>query len=310
MKLGFESSSFIKVSDIHIPDIFYNRLTTGIEELDKMFGGGILPGCAFTITGMPGSGKSSACLQLFEALAKQGCNVGYASGEENKYQLAFTCKRLNVKELKIANETDVDVLAKITQEYDALVIDAYQTLTTKEKMPSTKKTEYIIENLIQSGKNNECSIFLVMHHTVDGKPKGGTEILHAVDVNIEIIYDKNAEDETERTFSFYKNRFGPTGQFSTNLTPNGFDFSTFKKAVRVKNKKSRRLDQQEQILAMKEPPHVTLERVTRELAISKQQAYNLLKELVESKKLLKFGKGAAAVWKCTLPVSYVQVYNR
>jgi hypothetical protein len=94
----------------YIREAFFHRMMTGIEEIDRVFGNGILPGCAFTLTAQPGGGKTTLMLQIFEALARQGYKVGYASGEENRYQLAFNCRRLGVKELPIANQTEFDYI--------------------------------------------------------------------------------------------------------------------------------------------------------------------------------------------------------
>ena len=293
MKLGFETTPFVQASKVQIPDIFFHRMMTGIEEIDRVFGNGILPGCAFTLTAQPGGGKTTLMLQIFEALARQGYKVGYASGEENRYQLAFNCRRLGVKELPIANQTDIDELAKLTVVFDALVIDSYQTLTTKEHMPSTKKVERIISHLLQSAKNNECALFFIMHHTVDGKLKGGTEIPHAVDVNIEIIRDKEAATDAERIISFYKNRFGPTGKFVALMTSCGFDFSKMEKVAETHSKKNRKSKNAEKITHL---THITLATVQKEVGVTKQQAYNLLKTLVEQGTLVKRGAGAKAVW--------------
>ena len=136
MKLKIKTSTFTKVQDIVIPDIFYRRLKCGIQEFDSMFGSGLLPGSSLTFTGQAGSGKTTALLQYMEALAGNGYNVGYASGEENKYQLAFTCKRLNVKSVNVANETDIDTLAASMEDFDVLVVDSFQALTTTKKLNS------------------------------------------------------------------------------------------------------------------------------------------------------------------------------
>ena len=171
MKLDIQKTKFTKVSEIVIPSVFYNRMKTGVEEFDAMFGEGILPGSAFTITAQAGCGKTTLLLQLMEALANNSYEVGYASGEENQYQLAFTCKRLNVKSVQIANETDIDVLAKAMEDLDVLVVDSFQALTTKNKLNHAELERYAVSTLINAAKANECTLFLVMHLTKDGKLK-------------------------------------------------------------------------------------------------------------------------------------------
>ena len=299
MKLGIEKSAFTKVSEIEIPDIFYRRMKTGVAEFDDMFGEGILPGSAFTITAQAGSGKTTLLLQLMEALANNGYDVGYASGEENQYQLAFTCKRLNVSSVQIANETDVDTLAKAMQDLDVLVIDSFQALSTRNKLNHAELERYAVTTLINAAKANECTLFFIMHLTKDGKLKGSTLVPHAVDVNVQIMMDDEG-DEQDRVISFYKNRFGPTLDYTATMTSRGFQLSGKREVTRAPSKKARKREIENKILAIKEPPHITKERVIKELKLTSSQAYFALKELTDAGKLVKHGRGKDARWKHAL----------
>lgn len=299
MKLGIEKSAFTKVSEIEIPDIFYRRMKTGIEEFDDMFGEGILPGSAFTITAQAGSGKTTLLLQLMEALANNGYDVGYASGEENQYQLAFTCKRLNVSSVQIANETDIDALAKAMQDLDVLVIDSFQALSTRNKLNHAELERYAVTTLINAAKANECTLFFVMHLTKDGKLKGSTLVPHAVDVNVQIMMDDEG-DAQDRVISFYKNRFGATLDYNATMTSRGFQLSGKREVTRAPSKKARKRDIEGKILAIKEPPHITKERIVKELKLTSSQAYFALKELTDAGKLVKLGRGKDARWKHAL----------
>lgn len=299
MKLGIEKSAFTKVSDIQIPDIFYRRMKTGVAEFDDMFGEGILPGSAFTITAQAGCGKTTLLLQLMEALANNGYDVGYASGEENQYQLAFTCKRLNVSSVQIANETDVDTLAKAMQDLDVLVVDSFQALTTRNKLNHAELERYAVTTLINAAKANECTLFFIMHLTKDGKLKGSTLVPHAVDVNVQIMMDDEG-DEQDRVISFYKNRFGPTLDYTATMTSRGFQLSGKREVTRAPSKKARKKDIESKILAIKEPPHITKERIMKELKLTSSQAYFALKELTDAGKLIKLGRGKDARWKHAL----------
>lgn len=299
MKLGIEKSAFTKVSEIQIPDIFYRRMKTGVAEFDDMFGEGILPGSAFTITAQAGSGKTTLLLQLMEALANNGYDVGYASGEENQYQLAFTCKRLNVSSVQIANETDVDALAKAMQDLDVLVIDSFQALSTRNKLNHAELERYAVTTLINAAKANECALFFIMHLTKDGKLKGSTLVPHAVDVNVQIMMDDEG-DEQDRIISFYKNRFGATLDYSATMTSRGFQLSGKREVTRAPSKKARKKDIESKILAIKEPPHITKERIMKELNLTSSQAYFALKELTDAGKLVKMGRGKDARWKHAL----------
>ena len=85
MKLGIAQTEFTKVKDIVIPDIFYNRMKSGVQDFDKLFGDGLLPGASCTLTAQAGCGKTTFALQLLEHLDQAGYDVAYASGEENQY---------------------------------------------------------------------------------------------------------------------------------------------------------------------------------------------------------------------------------
>ena len=299
MILDIEKSAFTKVSEIQIPSIFYRRMRTGVPEFDDMFGEGILPGSAFTITAQAGSGKTTLLLQLMEALANNGYDVGYASGEENQYQLAFTCKRLNVSSVQIANETDVDALARAMQDLDVLVIDSFQALSTRNKLNHAELERYAVTTLINAAKANECALFFIMHLTKDGKLKGSTLVPHAVDVNVQIMMDDEG-DEQDRVISFYKNRFGATLDYNATMTSRGFQLSGKREVTRAPSKKARKKDIESKILAIKEPPHITKERIIKELKLTSSQAYFALKELTDAGKLIKLGRGKDARWKHAL----------
>jgi predicted ATP-dependent serine protease len=301
MQLQYETTSFTKVSEISIPDIFYRRLKTGVTELDDLFGNGILPGSSFTVTARAGCGKTTFLLQLFEALSNNGYSVGYASGEEGLHQLAFNCKRLNVHNVKIANITDVDELARHMKDLDAIVVDSFQALTTKKEMNSREKESYAVNTLVQAAKANECALFFVMHLTKGGLLKGGTIIPHTVDVNMQIDIDEVTGDDRSRAISFSKNRFGPCNEFGSMLTERGFVFTGRREAQdKAVSKKQRQRQLMDKVLAMKEPPYITKSRVMREFSLSSSQAYTLLKEMQDLGKIKKFGRGDDSIYKVLL----------
>jgi predicted ATP-dependent serine protease len=296
MKLAIESTKFTKVSNIKIPEIFYRRMKSGVEELDTIFGEGILPGSTFTITAAAGTGKTTLLLQIMEALANSGYDVGYASGEENQYQLAFTCRRLNVKSVCIANDTDIDSLAAAMKNLDIIVIDSFQALTTKTKMNTAEQDRYAVSTLVSAAKQNECALFFVMHLTKDGKLRGSTLIPHAVDVNMMMSLDEEGEDQ-DRIISVYKNRVGPCLDYQATMTSKGFSVSGKREVVKAESKSSRRKADIKKVLEMKEPPGITKERIINELNVTSSQAYLILKELTDSGKLVKFGRGSSSIFK-------------
>ena len=136
MNLNFNSTKLRKIKDIEVPDIFNRRLKTGINKIDVLFDEGILPGSASTLTAKAGCGKTTFMLQMLNGLAKNGYRVGYFSGEESIYQLAFTANRVESTEVPVANITDIDPIKQMMNDLDLIVIDSFQALTSKTKMNS------------------------------------------------------------------------------------------------------------------------------------------------------------------------------
>jgi predicted ATP-dependent serine protease len=300
MNLNIERTNFVRACDVAIPSTFFNRLTTGVKEIDEMFGEGIIPGSSFTVTGRAGSGKSSFLLQLMEGLANNGYNVGYASGEENQHQLAYTCKRLNVSNVSIANETDIDNLVNATKDFDALVVDSFQALTSSNKLNSAELERYAISSLVKAAKENECALFIVMHFTKNGSLKGSTLVPHTVDVNVQIELEDEDGDPTARVISFIKNRFGATLDYRASMNSKGFTFSG--KVVEQEvtpSKNARKKFLTDSILKL-DPPLITKSTIMTSFNLSGSQAYLILKELCDTNKLVKIGRGDNACFKKVL----------
>ena len=297
MNLGINQTKFTRVQDITIPDIFYNRLKSGVPDFDKLFGEGLLPGGAITLTAQAGCGKTTFALQLLEHLSQASYDVSYASGEENCFQLAFTCKRLNVRGVKIANVTDVDTIAKAMEENDVMVVDSFQALTTKTKMNSRALEQYAISTLCNKAKETECVIIFIMHLTKSGQLKGTSLVPHSVDVNMMISHDMESDDDTTRIISVSKNRFGQCIDVQAILGCKGFHIGEkVTGGKKAKSKKDRKSALKKQILAM-DPPNITEQCIMSSFSLTKGQTYVALKALVDDKKLRKYGRGVNAVWK-------------
>lgn len=311
MNLNHDEVDFIKVSDIVIPDAFYNRIKTGDPHIDSIFGAngdGILPGSTITLIAPPGCGKSTFTLTLGELLTRKGYRIGYTSGEESDAQIAYTCKRLNIVDLKISTKTDADELLIKMKDLDLLIVDSFQCLTEKTGLNKTAKVQYFIDNFVKLAKDNDCAVLFIVQLTQSGEMRGGTTLPYAVDVNIRITKAKEFGNDY-RIFDVYKNRFGWSVEHAAMLNHDGYTFlgehnlqeeivditATKEKVKKVPVKEQRK----ELILLMTDPPHITMERVMCDLDIQKQTAYALLKELENDNKIQKFGRGETAIWKNT-----------
>lgn len=304
MHLALEKTPFTKISDIVIPDIFFNRLKTGIDELDAIFGMGILPGSTITLKARPGVGKSVFSLTLAEMLTNVGYNVAYSTGEEAVCQLAYNCQRLGIKNLEVGTITDVDELMDTIPDKDFMVIDSYQTLTMVEQMTSKAKNQYFTDHLVKRAKDHDCAILFIVQETVSGEIRGGTSLLYAVDTNIEIL--KNKEDKDSRLFDVYKNRFGATMMHEARFGGSGYEFlGEYEQTEEMKEEKQKKQSIKEvrklDILAMEEPPLITVQRVVDACGVKEQTAKILLSELENEMKLIKYGRGASSIWKLHTP---------
>ncbi|NBP02067.1 MAG: hypothetical protein EBU90_18440 [Proteobacteria bacterium] len=214
MKMTLNTTEFTPAQEIKIPTIYFHRLKTGLEEVDEFFGGskdeagGILRGGVYMLAAGAGSGKSTFCLQVADALSRSGARVAYASGEEGIEQLAFTCRRLGVKSLPVAVQTNIDALTRKMEELDLIVIDSFQTLSTNKPMSPRKKEQYCVRQLCAAAKRTHCTVLTLCHLTKAGVYKGSTTVLHAVDALMNLHVDE--DDNTLRIFTWSKNRFGPT----------------------------------------------------------------------------------------------------
>lgn len=300
MNLDLEKTTFTKISDILIPDIFFNRILSGNDEIDKIFGSGILPGSTITLKALPGVGKSVFALTLSEKLTNLGYDIAYSSGEEDIRQLAYNCKRLGISNLEIGTITDVDELLDVMPGKHFMVIDSFQTLTTKKELNSRERNKYFIDNLVKQAKVHECSLMFIVQETSSGEIRGGTTLPYAVDVNMKII--KDPDDKDFRIFDVYKNRFGPTMTHGARFGASGYEFlgeytETEEMKEEKKSKTSVKEVRKQAIMDMDEPPLITIQRVMDSLDVKEQTAKIILTELENDMKIIKYGRGANAIWK-------------
>jgi|TARA_R110002110_G_scaffold148108_1_gene339104 predicted ATP-dependent serine protease len=298
MNLGFETVKFTKVSDVVIPDTFFNRLETPVEALNAIFGTGILQGSTITLKAKPGVGKTTFALILGEQLTNAGYKVGFTTGEEDVRQLAYNCQRIKVVNLNVSTITDVDVILTMIPTLDFLVIDSFQSLTTVLELNSRARIKYFIDHLVKKAKDHNCALLFIVQENRDGTIKGGTTLPYAVDVNIDITKVKGENDL--RIIDNYKNRFGQTICHEGRMTATGLEFVgeyELPEDEKKGKKDSVKVVRKQEILTMDEPPLITVERVMEAFDIKNQSAKLLLSEMETDKTLKKYGRGGEAIWK-------------
>ena len=192
------------------------RIGTGSGELDRVLGGGILPGSLILTGGDPGIGKSTLLLQVFRNLAAGGHKVIYISGEESLRQLKLRADRIGKFEgdISFLCETDLDAIAEILQEEkpEAVVIDSIQTMARNDVASAPGSPAQVREctNLLLTlAKSLTISIFIVGHVTKDGTVAGPRLLEHMVDT---VLYFEGDRHASYRILRAVKNRFGATGE--------------------------------------------------------------------------------------------------
>jgi DNA repair protein RadA/Sms len=193
------------------------RIRTGIGEIDRVTGGGFVRGSALLVGGDPGIGKSTVLMQASAALAKQGHDVVYVSGEEAIGQIRLRARRLHAIEPKIglAAETSVEnILATLetVQPPALLIIDSIQTLWTAiaESAPGTvTQVRASAQAMIRYAKKTGTTVVLVGHVTKDGQIAGPRVVEHMVDA---VLYFEGEGGHHFRIMRSVKNRFGPTDE--------------------------------------------------------------------------------------------------
>lgn len=289
------NANFTRASKVVIPDIYNRRFKTGKEDLDNIFGGqGFLPGFTFTLAAAPGTGKTSMLLQVLESVENTGKRTAYISGEETIEQLAFTSARLDVQSVPLANITDIDDICKqiVSNKFDFVVIDSLPAITSRKKLNKAKLEEYIVTRLIQTAKEHEIVIGVILHFTKGGTYKGSTLLPHSVDCNV--IMTRNKEDFNLRDVDVTKNRFGSAGQAIFEMTKRGFDFE----AVEMNNptqssgKKTSKRDLVLDSLAGRK----SVAEIAQATNVSGTYLQTILRELVAEGLVTKQGRGPEATF--------------
>jgi len=198
-----------------IPEDSALRTSTGISELDRVLGGGIVEGGLMLIGGDPGIGKSTLLLQVTDQLAKAGQRVLYVSGEESARQIRLRARRLGVEsDVYMLSENALDAIEeKIrTLQPDTAVIDSIQTVYRPEMASAPGSVSQIREStslIMRLCKETGTSVFLVGHVTKDGAIAGPRMLEHMVDV---VLYFEGDRQQDYRLLRAVKNRFGSVNE--------------------------------------------------------------------------------------------------
>lgn len=192
------------------------RTLTGIGELDRVLGGGIVTGSLVLVGGDPGIGKSTLLLQMCKQLAEAGKDVLYVSGEESAKQIKMRADRLGTfqKELFLLSETDLDIVTEVIgrKKPEIVIIDSIQTMYREEigSAPgSVSQVRETTSTLMRLAKSLPVSIFIVGHVTKEGVVAGPRVLEHMVDT---VLYFEGDGGASYRFLRGVKNRFGSTDE--------------------------------------------------------------------------------------------------
>jgi DNA repair protein RadA/Sms len=199
-----------------IPNNKLYRFSSGMGELDRVLGGGIVPGSLVLLGGDPGIGKSTLLLQVADFVAENGKKVLYLSGEESAGQIRLRSLRLGINSASIyfLNEQNIDLLGTYLKEVepDLIIIDSIQTVYSENlsSIPgSVSQLRECTAKIMEMAKKSEKVFFLVGHVTKDGALAGPKVLEHMVDV---VIYFEGEKNFSFRLLRGVKNRFGSTDE--------------------------------------------------------------------------------------------------
>ncbi|MFN3722334.1 MAG: DNA repair protein RadA [Paracoccaceae bacterium] len=216
---------------IHLTDLATEedpppRASSGIDELDRVLGGGLVPASAILVGGDPGIGKSTLLLQAAASFARTGLKILYISGEEAAAQVRMRAQRLGLQDAPVGlgAETNLrDILTTLDAERPALaIIDSIQTmwLDTVEAAPgSVSQVRAAAHELVTFAKKRGVAVVLVGHVTKEGQIAGPRVVEHMVDT---VLYFEGERGHQFRILRAVKNRFGPADEIGVfEMTGNG-----------------------------------------------------------------------------------------
>lgn len=214
VKSAGKSQEPVSINEIRISE--EERQTTNIAELDRVLGGGIVPGSLVLVGGDPGIGKSTLLLQVCRNLAEKNVSVLYISGEESLRQIKLRANRIGkfAEKMQLLCETNLEVIREVIERKkpEVVIIDSIQTMFHEEISSAPGSVSQVREStntLMQLAKGTGVSIFIVGHVTKEGNVAGPRVLEHMVDT---VLYFEGDRHASYRILRAVKNRFGSTNE--------------------------------------------------------------------------------------------------
>ena len=214
--LGGKRGSKVVLTDLAAQESEPPRTNSGVDELDRVLGGGLVKASALLVGGDPGIGKSTLLLQAAARFARNGLKVIYVSGEESAAQIQMRARRLGLTESPVILATDTnlrDILTTLeTEKPDLAIIDSIQTMWADnvDSAPgSVSQVRASAHELTNFAKRRGISVIMVGHVTKDGTIAGPRVIEHMVDT---VLYFEGERGHQFRILRAVKNRFGPADE--------------------------------------------------------------------------------------------------
>ena len=214
LKLSEKRQDPVILKDISLSED--ERQTTQIGELDRVLGGGIVPGSLVLVGGDPGIGKSTLLLQVCRNLAENQVTVLYISGEESLRQIKLRANRIGDfnDKMQLLCETNLEVIREVIERKkpDVVVIDSIQTMFHEDVSSAPGSVSQVREStniLMQIAKGMGISVFIVGHVTNEGNVAGPRVLEHMVDT---VLYFEGDRHASYRVLRAVKNRFGSTNE--------------------------------------------------------------------------------------------------